>query len=112
MALCANPERPTAGRLGRIISALRSRREALRAKGILSLSVFGSIARGDDDDTSDLDLLYAVDPRRPEFDVFDLAGIADELSAALGLQVDLVARERIPHRMADTALREEVVVFQ
>lgn len=48
--------------------------------------VFGSAARGDDTDESDLDLL--VDAKRG-LSYFDLAKLAIELERALGVKVDV-----------------------
>jgi len=51
------------------------------------VGVFGSYARGDEDERSDLDLLIDTEQR---VDLLTLIGIEQELSDALGLKVDLV----------------------
>ena len=48
--------------------------------------VFGSAARGEDQETSDLDLLVHVEG---PMSYFDLAGLALELEALLGCKIDL-----------------------
>ena len=48
--------------------------------------VFGSVARGEDTEGSDLDLLVHVEGR---LSYFDLASLALELGSVLGCEVDL-----------------------
>jgi predicted nucleotidyltransferase len=53
--------------------------------------VFGSVARGDADDLSDLDLLVDLDHGRS---LMDLGGLLMDLQAQLNIRID-VATERI-----------------
>ncbi len=102
----------TSGRLGRIVSALRAAERELRKLGLSGLWVFGSVARGTDGPDSDLDLLYALDPARPEFDALDLAFVAKRIEAIAGLRVDLVPRARIPASFKAQALADAICVFE
>lgn len=63
--------------------------------------VFGSALRGDDSDSSDLDVL--VDPTAYTT-LFDLASIAVELEDRLGVEVDVVTPDDLP-----ATYRERVV---
>jgi predicted nucleotidyltransferase len=65
--------------------------------------VFGSVARGEDTDGSDLDLL--VDPT-PETTLFDIAAICDELSRLLGVPIDVVTPNGLPDRNREKILAE------
>lgn len=49
--------------------------------------VFGSVARGDDNADSDLDLLVELEP---DTTVVDIIGLDEDLSAVLGCPVDVV----------------------
>ncbi|MBI1844583.1 MAG: nucleotidyltransferase family protein [Actinobacteria bacterium] len=61
--------------------------------GIAELSVFGSVARGDATPTSDVDLLYVLQPgARLGFAIDDLE---DELADLFDRRVDLVARKAV-----------------
>ena len=72
--------------------------------GIASLAVFGSVARGTDTTSSDLDLLYELRPgARLGWEIDDLA---DELSEIFGRPVDLVSRVALHPLLADTVLGE------
>lgn len=68
-------------------------RDVCERYGVASLDVFGSIARGEGQIDSDVDLLYALKPgTRLGFRLFDLE---DELADVFGRPVDLVARGSI-----------------
>ena len=71
--------------------ALLEHRDELLAEakrcGLTNVRVFGSIARGDADENSDIDLLVSYVPEsRAGFHAFGFAGYAQEL---LGLKVDV-----------------------
>ena len=69
--------------------------------------VFGSVARGDDSDNSDLDVL--VDPL-PGATLLDLGAMQVELEETLGLRVDLLTPGDLPTAFRDRVLREAVAV--
>lgn len=78
-------------------------REVCERYGIASLELFGSVARGEDQPDSDVDLLYVLKPDvRLGFNLFDLE---DELATLFGRRVDLVARKAI-----NKYIREQVLV--
>tara|TARA_R110001583_G_scaffold191554_2_gene357054 strand:- start:3450 stop:3701 length:252 start_codon:yes stop_codon:yes gene_type:complete len=72
-------------------------------EGFLFVSVFGSVARGDDGDTSDLDLL--VDPL-PGATLLDLGGLQDELQSLLKVKIDLVTPGDLPIRVRANVISE------
>jgi hypothetical protein len=56
------PETPT---LARVLATLRREESDLRRRGILHAGVFGSVARGEDTSSSDIDILVEVITRHP-----------------------------------------------
>jgi predicted nucleotidyltransferase len=70
-----------------------------------SVSVFGSYARGEQHEGSDLDLLIELGE---DIDLLGYAGLQIELSDALGVPVDLVEREALRPRLAVNVLAEAV----
>jgi len=52
----------------------------------LGVWIFGSYARGEDNPTSDIDLMVKLEKR---INLLDFIGIEQELSNALGIKVDL-----------------------
>ncbi len=70
-----------------------------------SIALFGSVARGDDHDASDLDFIVEFEPgTRP----FELLLLGAELEAALGVPVDIGTRESIREQLRDVVLAEAV----
>jgi predicted nucleotidyltransferase len=80
-------------------------RKVLAAHGLSNPRVFGSVVRGTDSETSDLDLL--VDARR-NASLLDLAAAQRQLEEALGVRVDLVTLEDLPRKWREAVLTEAV----
>jgi uncharacterized protein len=70
---------------------------------IQTLGVFGSYARGDQRDGSDLDILVEFGDGMT---LLDCAGLQDELSRALGVKVDLANRRTLKPRIGERILSE------
>ena len=70
------------------IARLRAHLPALRAEGVRGVSLFGSTARDEAGQDSDVDVLLDIDfQAKPKFDLFDLVGITQQLEHDLGLPV-------------------------
>jgi hypothetical protein len=76
----------------------------LKAHKIKKAAVFGSFARGDFDDKSDVDIL--IEP--PEgFSLFDLAGLHLDLEDTLGRKVDVVIYNSINPLIKGRVMKEK-----
>ena len=72
--------------------------------GIAGLMIFGSVARGTAEPSSDVDVLYELQPgRRLGWEIEDLS---DELSELFGRPVDLVSRAALHERLRAAVLAE------
>lgn len=79
---------------------------AIAAKhGVTSIRVFGSFARGEARQDSDLDLLIEAGPRRTPF--FP-GGLLADLESALGRPVDVVEEKGLHRLLRDRILREAI----
>jgi len=88
----------------------RHRAEVLRlaAKyGATNVRVFGSVARGEAGEESDIDLVVRMAPGRS---LFDLGGLLMDLQDLLGRRVDIVTERGLRPRMRERVLREAVPV--
>lgn len=92
------------------IARLKPFEPRLRARGINALYLFGSTARDEAGEASDIDLLYEYDPLR-KFSLFDQAGAMLELSDGLGAKVDLVSRIGLRPRLRSRIEGEMVRIF-
>jgi uncharacterized protein len=82
----------------------------LRALGVRHLSIFGSLARGEAEADSDIDLLVDLDARK-SLDIVDYAGIARKIEQLVQRPVDLARRDKLKPHVAATALAEEIRIF-
>lgn len=93
-------------RLGR---RLRGRRRAVvdmaERRGARNVRVFGSVARGDDNEGSDIDLLVDLDGG---VGLFALAGLERELSGVLGTKVDVIPADTLKRRFRDEILAQAI----
>jgi predicted nucleotidyltransferase len=92
-------------RLDKVKEALETHKAELKDQGVKSLSVFGSVARGEAGPGSDVDLLIEVE--RP-FGLFKLAEVKSYLEEILGCPVDLVTPDSLHPALRDTILNEAV----
>jgi predicted nucleotidyltransferase len=92
------------------LAQLRPLEQTLRRQGLSALYLFGSIARNDASETSDIDLLFDVPPSL-RFSLFDQARIQNELADKLNVGVDLVPREGLRPNIRARVEAEMVRVF-
>lgn len=71
--------------------------------GVRTLEVFGSFVRGEEDPSSDLDLLVTFDEPPT---LFRYVALENELSDALGVKVDLVMKDSLKPTIAQYILEE------
>jgi hypothetical protein len=69
------------------------------------LGIFGSYVRGEQRETSDLDVLVKFAPGAT---LFDLVGLADFLEERLGIRVDVVPVDALREEIRDQVFREAV----
>ena len=77
----------------------------LKKHGIKKAGIFGSYARGDNKEGSDIDILAEVPGN---VDLYDFVGIKLELEESLGKKVDFVEYCTIKPRIKERILKEEV----
>lgn len=84
-------------------------REICERYDVVSLEVFGSVARGDERADSDLDLLYVLRPgARLGFRLFELE---DELEDLFARRVDLVARKAVNKYIREQILADARTLY-
>jgi predicted nucleotidyltransferase len=94
---------------------LRDRLPALREEihraaaehGARDVRIFGSVARGEERDGSDVDVLVALEPGRS---LLDLARLELQLERLLGRSVDVVTEAGLREPVRTAALREAIRV--
>ena len=73
--------------------------------GARNVRIFGSVARGEADDASDVDFLVEFEPT---VSLLDHASLLVELEDLLGRKVDVASMRGLKERIRDRVLREAV----
>lgn len=89
------------------LEQLRAKREALIALAdrhkAENVRVFGSVARGEENENSDVDILVHF---RQGASLFDLMDLKEDAEALLGLQVDILSDRGLSPYLANRILTE------
>jgi len=90
--------------LNEVLAARRDEILRLAAKhGAHNVRIFGSVARGDADERSDIDFLVDMDAGRS---LLDLGGLLMDLRTLLSRPVDVVTEKGLRKRIRERVLRE------
>ena len=99
----ADVDKPSLSRAS-ILATLDEHADELRGLGARSLALFGSLARDEGSDSSDVDLLVELEPKT--FDAY--MDVKLFLERLLGRKVDLVLADAIKPRLRSVILAEAV----
>lgn len=95
----------------RLLDLLRNQRAEILGiasqYGASQVRLFGSVARGEEREGSDIDILVVLDPDRS---LMDHAGLKLDLEALLGRPVDVATERGLNERYRDRVLREAIPV--
>jgi len=87
-----------------VIKNLEENREAIKRFGVRSIGLFGSCARGEEGETSDLDFLVELEEKT--FDAY--MGLKEFLEGLFGCKVDLVLEDTLKPRLRSAIMKEVV----
>jgi uncharacterized protein len=97
-----------------IIATLQSRQAELKALGAISVSLFGSAARGEATSGSDIDLAVTFDPATTPHGFYyigRLEELRERLEAMLGWPIDLIPEPVEKQRFQQEIDRDRVRAF-
>lgn len=83
--------------------------EICRQNDVARVGIFGSMARGEADDQSDIDLLVEFSKRKS---LLALVALERQLSTALGKKVDLLTEAAISPYLRDKIKRDLRVIYE
>jgi predicted nucleotidyltransferase len=78
-------------------------------RGAYNVRVFGSVARGESDSKSDIDILVDMEPGRS---LFDLGGLLMDLQDLLDHNVDVLTERGLRERIREQVLKEAVTLWE
>ena len=93
-----------------VIATLKAHEQELKEAGIVRVRLFGSVARGDAGEASDVDLLAEFDKTKP-ISLISLVRLENRLSDLLGCKVDLAQEGALRARIRANVEREAAIVF-
>ncbi|NEQ23459.1 MAG: nucleotidyltransferase family protein [Microcoleus sp. SIO2G3] len=73
--------------------------------GAYNVRIFGSVARGEADASSDVDFLVEMEPGR---NLLDLGGLLMDLQELLNCKVDIVTEKGLRKRIRERVLKEAI----
>ena len=88
-----------------LLHTLHTHHPDLKALGVASLAVFGSVARGDEGEGSDIDILVSFSKSVGVFEFLDVKAYLENL---LGASVDLVTEDALKPQLRERILAEAV----
>jgi hypothetical protein len=91
------------------VAELRRHADQLRGEGVTALYLFGSTARGEARDGSDVDLFF--DYSDPKFSLIELVRVKDRVSAILGVEADVMTRDSLHPMLKERIEASAVRVF-
>jgi predicted nucleotidyltransferase len=93
-----------------VIATLKAYETDLRRKGVSRVAVFGSVARGEAEPGSDLDIMVEIDPSA-RIDVYGYVGITQFISELFQAPVDVSERDALRPSVRQTADLDAVYAF-
>ena len=86
---------------------LSTNQDLLEKYSVKNIRLFGSIARGDADAGSDVDVLVEFDPKA-HIGLFEFSRFRNELSQLFGCEVDIVTPDALHKSMKGEILKEAI----
>ena len=81
----------------------------LKRRGVVKAALFGSVARGEANKQSDIDILVQFKKGKS---LFDLSGLKIDLEEKLGKKVDIVTYCSIKPRLKNSILKDEKIIYE
>jgi predicted nucleotidyltransferase len=92
------------------LETLRRSEPALRDRGVVHAALFGSVARGNNRDDSDIDIVIDIDPDA-RMTVYEYLDLKDYIAALFEKPVDVVNREGLKPYVRPAAMADAIYAF-
>lgn len=90
-----------------VLTTLSNNRQLLQQYGVRNIRLFGSVARGEAGEASDVDLLVEFEPSA-KIGMFEFSRLRRELSRLLGCGVDLTTPDALHRMLKEDILKEAI----
>ena len=85
--------------------------EYFKTQPVVKAWLFGSFARGEQREDSDIDILILPD-KSQHFSLFTLSGIYEDLKELLGCEVDLITDGGLMPFARESADRDKILIYE
>ena len=85
--------------------------EYFATKPVVKAYVFGSYARGENGNGSDIDILVTFD-KNAKVSLMDHVSMSYDLKDLLGMEVDLVTEGTLLPRVAEAAEKDKILIYE
>ena len=92
------------------IATLRAHERELRNRGVLHAALFGSLARNEARNTSDIDIMIEIDPDT-RMTIFDYLDVKEYIASLFDEPVDVVSREGLKPYVRPAATADAIYAF-
>ncbi|MBQ9190349.1 MAG: nucleotidyltransferase domain-containing protein [Bacteroidaceae bacterium] len=86
--------------------------EYFKTRPVLKAWLFGSFARGEENDKSDIDILFVPDRSGKPFTLFTMGGMYMDLRDMLGREVDLVEEGSLRPYAEQNVEKEKLLIYE
>jgi predicted nucleotidyltransferase len=93
-----------------ILATLRSHERELRHRGVAHAALFGSVARGDNTPSSDIDIMVEIEPNAP-VGVWEYVGIKDYIADLFEGPVDVVSSDGLKPYIRPAVTTDAIYAF-
>lgn len=93
-----------------VLAKLRLHQEALQQRGVLHAAVFGSVARGEAKEGSDIDILIDINPEIP-MDIYAYTHVKRYIADLFPVQTDVINYAALKQGITIQAQKEAVYAF-
>ena len=85
--------------------------EYFKTQPVLKVWLFGSYARGEQTESSDVDLLIVPD-KSQHFSLFTLSGMYEDLKELLGCEVDIITDGGLMSFARESADHDKILIYE
>jgi predicted nucleotidyltransferase len=96
--------------LEQALTVLRANKAMLRERGVAHAAVFGSVARGEAREESDLDILVDLEPGKPS-GMFEYVRLKHDIADLFTGKVDVIERAALRPGVRENVLKDVIDVF-
>ena len=93
-----------------VLEQLRLHQEALKQRGIVHAAVFGSVARGEEEQRSDIDILIEINSQMP-MDVYAYTNVKRYIADLFPISTDVINCAALKHGISIQAQKDAVYAF-